>query len=224
MIRNSKVLASTFLGAGLALSTMTAPALAQDATYLHTNASHCEIFRSLSRLVPSYCAQPGDIERPAVRTRGIQTRSIRLHDEKPEADVAAQEPADLPEQKVTAVEQSNAPDELAFAMRVQFEYDSFRLTDDARQVLDKIAGVLNDELMQDKVVEIEGHADAHGPDAYNLSLSQLRARSVRAYLMQEHGVAPQRLQFVGKGETEPYNPQDPYDGVNRRVEFQNVTG
>lgn len=223
MIHANKVLASMLLCT--ALSATAAPALAQDATYLDTSASHCEIFRSLSRLVPSYCAQPGDVQPvAAVRTRGIRTRGIRLHDEEPKAGAVGQEPADPPEEKVAAVEQSNAPEALAFAMRVQFAYDSFRLTDDAKRVLDKIAAVLDDELMQGKVVEIEGHADAHGPGAYNLSLSQLRARSVRAYLVRQHGIEPERLSFVGKGEREPYNPDDPYDGVNRRVEFENVTG
>ena len=90
-------------------------------------------------------------------------------------------------------------------------------------VLDRLAGVLKDELMQDKTVEIQGHADAVGPAEYNLSLSQLRARSVRAYLIQEHGIAPERLPFVGKGESDPYDPTQPTAGVNRRVVFTNLT-
>jgi OmpA-OmpF porin, OOP family len=78
--------------------------------------------------------------------------------------------------------------------------------------------------MQDKTVEIDGHADASGSADYNLTLSQLRARAVRAYLIQQHGIAPERLPFVGKGETELYDPAHPTAAVNRRVVFTNLTG
>ncbi len=91
-------------------------------------------------------------------------------------------------------------------------------------MLDRLAGVLKDDLMQDKTVEIDGHADASGSADYNLTLSQLRARAVRAYLIQQHGIAPERLPFVGKGETELYDPAHPTAAVNRRVVFTNLTG
>ena len=73
-------------------------------------------------------------------------------------------------------------------------------------------------------VQIEGHADASGPDTYNLTLSQLRARAVRAYLIEQHGITPERLPFVGKGESEPYDARNPAAPVNRRVVFTNLTG
>ena len=126
-------------------------------------------------------------------------------------------------QTVAAVQQANPPAKKSMNARVQFEFDSFTLTDDARAVLDRLAGVLNDELMADKVVQIEGHADASGSDGYNLTLSQLRARAVRAYLIKEHHIAEDRLPFVGKGESEPYDAANPSDPINRRVVFTNLT-
>lgn len=231
MTRMKTTIASTLMSAGLTLAALSGPALAQSATYLRDDASHCEIFRSLSRFVPSTCAQPGDVgtelRTRGIKTRGLKTRGIRFHGETDAAPTPAGFDSTAPQEpqpEVAAVEQANPPDELAFAMRVQFEYDSFRLTDQAKQVLDRVAAVLNDDLMTDKQILIEGHADAHGPDQYNLSLSQMRARSVRAYLIRQHGVAGERLPFEGKGEFEPYNRNDPYDGINRRVEFHNVTG
>lgn len=239
MKRTTKAFATTFFGAGLGLAAMTSPLAAQTATYLDTNASHCEIFRSVSRLVPSSCARAGDREVTRPRTRGLRTRSIRFHEATSDqaaphaAAAATSEPVEASQvataqpagkTQVAAVEQESPPKELAVAVPVPFAFDSFRLTDEAKAILDRIAGVLTDDLLQDKVVEIEGHADAHGPDAYNLSLSQLRARSVRAYLIEQHGVSPERLPFVGKGETEPYYPADPYAGANRRVEFHNLSG
>ena len=219
------VFASILLGAGLALHVDASPAAAQDATYLPSEAGFCDMYRGLSRVVPGVCAQPGDREIETTarlgKSRSIRTtRSIRLHDEP--AITAA--PAEGSVQQAAVVEQKEPPKDLAIAMQVQFEFDSFRLTDQARTVLDKVASVLKDDLMADKVIQIEGHADATGPDDYNLDLSQQRARSVRAYLIEQHGLQPDRLPFVGKGEAKPFDPADPYNGVNRRVEFHNLTG
>jgi OOP family OmpA-OmpF porin len=123
-----------------------------------------------------------------------------------------------------AVQQANPPARKSINARVQFEFDSFDLTDDAKAVLDRLAGVLSDDLMRDQVVEIEGHADAQGSDDYNLTLSQLRARAVRAYLIQQHGISPDRLPFLGKGESDLYDASQPTAPVNRRVVFTNLTG
>lgn len=209
MHRTTKAVASGLLGAGLALIVLTGPAGAEE-VWLN-DADECEIFRALSDMVPLWCAERGDsmVEAgPAVKTRGIASRG--------EAPVAAPE--------LVAVQQANPPDRKAINARVQFEFDSFDLTEDARDVLDRLALVLNDELMREQVIEIEGHADATGSDFYNLTLSQLRARAVRAYLIQEHGIAGERLPFIGKGESEPYDPADPAAAVNRRVVFANLTG
>ena len=86
-----------------------------------------------------------------------------------------------------------------------------------------MAAVLNHELMTGKQVRIEGHADASGPETYNLSLSQLRARAVQAYLVEEGRVDASRLTHVGKGEIEPYDRKNPEAGINRRVEFRNLS-
>ncbi len=125
---------------------------------------------------------------------------------------------------VAAVQQANPPATKSLNGRVQFEFDSFRLTADAKHDLDRLAGVLKSDLMQDKTIEIEGYADATGPADYNLTLSERRAEAVRAYLIQEHGIAAARLPFVGKGATEFYDPAHPTAAVNRRVAFTNLTG
>ena len=223
-------LTSSLFGAGLALALLSAPVAAQDAAYWLNEASDCEIFRALNDVVPAACAQPGDTQltRGWGKTRGISPRGIRLLDE-PAAAVTPADPATADQPMVAdtqpaAVQQANPPASKAINARIQFEFDSFRLTDDAKAVLDRLADVLNDQLMQDKTVEIEGHADAVGSADYNMTLSQLRARAVRAYLIQQHGIAAERLPFVGKGESEPYDPADPTAPINRRVVFTNLTG
>jgi OmpA-OmpF porin, OOP family len=229
----TKVFATTLFGAGLALLSSAPPAAAQDAMYLPDTASYCDMFRSLSRVVPGHCAGP---EEHAPDADLGPARSIRVHAETrapaaTQVNVTAPAPAPAsvtyaPEAsvEVAAVEQAAPPEALSIAMRIQFEHDSSRLSDEARQVLDRVASVLQDPLMQDKVVEIEGHADASGADVYNLSLSEQRARAVRTYLVEQHGVMPARLPYLGRGESEPFDASAPYDGVNRRVEFHNRTG
>jgi outer membrane protein OmpA-like peptidoglycan-associated protein len=112
----------------------------------------------------------------------------------------------------------SAPSTRAIDLEVLFEFDSARLTADGRDVLDSLGGALGSaELAGVKRVTLEGHTDAKGSDAYNDSLSLLRAQSARQYLIQKHRIAPAKLQAVGKGKTELADPRDPNSAANRRV-------
>jgi outer membrane protein OmpA-like peptidoglycan-associated protein len=236
MTRTRKTFASSLLGVGLALAALGAPAAAQEAPAWLNDANRCDIFRALNEWVPASCARPGDrFEAPVGagelgKTRGLAPRGIQFIEEPAsgvtpiaQPTVEVQEPAPAAPQ-VAAVQQSSPPVRKALNARIQFEFDSFNLTGDAKSELDRLAEVLKDELMQSKVVEIEGHADAVGSEGYNVTLSQLRARSVRAYLIEQHGIAADRLPFLGKGEAEPYDPANPTAAENRRVVFTNLTG
>ncbi len=70
-------------------------------------------------------------------------------------------------------------------------------------------------------VEIDGHTDSVGSDAYNLKLSQARAQAVVDYLVQ-HGIPRERLVAKGFGESQPVAPNTTPEGraKNRRVEFK----
>lgn len=192
---------------------------AGDATYLPHNATHCEIFRVLSNDVPGECRQTADAP------SGMRTRSIEIRP--PAEPNAAPDKATAPLQdndRYANAETAPPSDELSLAMRIQFEYDSDILTNEAVASLDAIASVLNSDIMLQKVIMLEGHADATGPEDYNLGLSIRRARAVQIYLIQFHGIEDWRLPFVGKGETELYDPVVPTSAINRRVEFSNITG
>jgi outer membrane protein OmpA-like peptidoglycan-associated protein len=91
------------------------------------------------------------------------------------------------------------------------------LTPRAKQSLDVLAAAMKHPRLADKSFTIEGHADPRGPEERNLVLSQARADSVRDYLTTAHGLAPGRLQAVGKGSRELMNPGDPVAPENRRV-------
>lgn len=70
-------------------------------------------------------------------------------------------------------------------------------------------------------LSIEGHTDADGADDANLKLSQARAASVRAYLVEKHGLDGGRLETKGHGEGKPIDTNDTPEGKanNRRVEL-----
>ena len=73
-----------------------------------------------------------------------------------------------------------------------------------------------------RAFRIEGHADATGPDAYNLKLSVDRAAAARAYLVQRHRLPAGALVVEGYGERRLRNLNNPASGDNRRVEIMNV--
>jgi len=73
----------------------------------------------------------------------------------------------------------------------------------------------------DLVVEVAGHTDSVGTDAYNLDLSQRRAESVRQYLI-DKGVDSGNLSAKGYGESQPIESNDTEEGrdENRRVNLR----
>lgn len=70
-------------------------------------------------------------------------------------------------------------------------------------------------------IRITGHTDAIGSDAANLRLSVGRAKAVRTNLIMR-GIDADRIEFDGKGETEPVATNETEEGraQNRRVEFE----
>jgi len=102
---------------------------------------------------------------------------------------------------------------------VQFESNSSELTSGSSESLDKVVNAMNeyDQLR----IEIQAHTDNSGEAAYNLSLSEKRANSVRDYLIAK-GVAANRMVVKGSGETQPIADNSTRDGraTNRRVELK----
>ena len=82
----------------------------------------------------------------------------------------------------------------------------------------KLANVL--QKYPDTNIEILGHTDDKGTNAYNQRLSQRRAASASSYLRSQ-GIANARVTTKGLGETDPKVPNDSEAGRadNRRVEF-----
>lgn len=100
---------------------------------------------------------------------------------------------------------------------VLFEFDSSRLTSDARRTVGEISRVLKG--VKDRHISVEGHTDSVGRPEYNMSLSQRRAKTVAVALVHD-GVARKQVSTRGFGETRPVESNDTSGGreKNRRVE------
>lgn len=121
---------------------------------------------------------------------------------------------------VETPEIADVPREQQVFVNISFDFDSAVLNDDQKPKLTNLCIAINSsDIAQFKIV---GHTDSSGSDAYNESLSLLRAEEVKRYMINDCGIAEDRLLAVGVGERYPYNEQDPRSEENRRVEFQVV--
>jgi outer membrane protein OmpA-like peptidoglycan-associated protein len=133
----------------------------------------------------------------------VRTRSIKILRDQPASPAAAQPP------KVSLL--------------ITFETNSAVLTARSRQSLDVVGQALASGKLAPFRFAIEGHADPRGSSAANLKLSQLRAESVRTYLIDTVHIDPARLDAVGKGDRELMNTASVEAPENRRVTIVNLS-
>jgi|SRR5579863_3972615 OOP family OmpA-OmpF porin len=103
---------------------------------------------------------------------------------------------------------------------VNFKFDQWKLSDDAKQELDKLAdGVKSDKRF---FIAIEGFTDRIGPNEYNQELSRKRADTVMEYLVSKHDIPVYRIQIVGLGKDKPVDDAKnrAASAKNRRVEVK----
>ncbi len=127
-----------------------------------------------------------------------------------------------------------------------YDFDKATLRPESEEALDEMVQVLRDN--PNVTIEMASHTDRKGSDEYNINLSSRRAKSVIDYLI-AHGIAADRLQSQGYGESRPktitkklarlypqfkegdvlteeyieaLSPEDQEaaDQINRRTEFQ----
>jgi outer membrane protein OmpA-like peptidoglycan-associated protein len=138
------------------------------------------------------------------KLRGFKTRQITVEERD---DVAK------------LIEESKAPN---VDVQIFFAFDSAEIASEARPSLDELGKALSDAKLGDASFLIAGHTDAKGSDGYNLALSQRRAASVKAFLVETYGVDGNRLAVIGFGEEQLKNPDDPLADENRRVQIVNT--
>ncbi len=105
-----------------------------------------------------------------------------------------------------------------FSSNVLFGFDKSTLSAEARNNLDQLITVLNSYPETD--IEVQGHTDSSGSEAYNQTLSEQRASAAAGYLSSKN-VNTSRLTVIGFGELLPKYLNDTEEGraQNRRVEF-----
>lgn len=105
-----------------------------------------------------------------------------------------------------------------------FDYDKATLTPGAEAELRKAAALIGRS--PPGPIQVIGHSDSKGEDAYNLTLSEQRARTVADWFRQQVGVRQRSIVASGKGEAAPIAPNTTASGAddpqgrakNRRVE------
>ncbi len=114
-----------------------------------------------------------------------------------------------------------ADDLMLFTLQIEFDYDKANLRPQYHKDLDVIIKVLQRD--PGATARIEGHADRRpkSQHAYNMRLSERRARAVLEYIATAGGIERSRLTAVGYGFTRPVAPNDNEINMqrNRRTEI-----
>lgn len=102
---------------------------------------------------------------------------------------------------------------------IYFAYNSHELRHESDAVLAEIGVVM--ERNPEWSLDIQGHTDSIGGDAFNRELSERRAAAVRRALVDRYGIADARLSTSGYGASQPRDTNETVDGRarNRRVEL-----
>jgi outer membrane protein OmpA-like peptidoglycan-associated protein len=121
----------------------------------------------------------------------------------------------------TGVSVTRVGDQIILNMpsNITFATDQSTVQPQFNQTLVSVALVL--KKFDKTIVDVYGHTDSQGDDAYNLSLSQRRAVSV-ATILANQGIDQRRFYIEGKGESSPIasNSTEAGRAQNRRVEIQ----
>lgn len=102
---------------------------------------------------------------------------------------------------------------------VYFETNKWDLLKESRTELDRLVAILRQ--YPTMRIEIGGHTDSVDTESHNLELSANRASAVQEHL-EAAGIAPDRLESQGYGESRPVASNEDEEGrqFNRRVEFK----
>ena len=102
---------------------------------------------------------------------------------------------------------------------LNFEPGTATLTSTSQATVDELVIIL--KAHPDVKVTLEGHTDSQGDAAANKRLSQERAAAIKAKLVEQGALTPDRIRTAGYGEERPVAPNDSEDGRarNRRTEL-----
>jgi outer membrane protein OmpA-like peptidoglycan-associated protein len=125
-----------------------------------------------------------------------------------------------------ADEVAGASSASSLRMPVAFAFGTHKLSRRGMVQLKAIGQAMASEELAGARFEVAGHTDTTGSAAYNQKLGLLRAQAVRAYLVAQFKLAPERLVAVSHGGDRPVadNATSVGRAKNRRVEFRRLDG
>ncbi|PKN43532.1 MAG: flagellar motor protein MotB [Deltaproteobacteria bacterium HGW-Deltaproteobacteria-18] len=120
--------------------------------------------------------------------------------------------------KGLAVDAEGCPIADIVTLKINFDFDKSDIKPEYYQELADFASYMRQQ-QSFTVVEIAGHTDSVGSDAYNQKLSERRAKAVRDYMVNELGMDDKLFSAVGYGESKPIAGNDTEAGraENRRI-------
>jgi len=106
---------------------------------------------------------------------------------------------------------------------ILFDTGSAQVKGESGNQLKEIQAAFTSNELKKATIRIEGHTDSVGDAKFNLRLSHKRARSIYDYLT-KNGIPAERLNYTGKGDTEPLASNSDEKGrkLNRRVDFVRI--
>ena len=150
---------------------------------------------------------------------GVQFSLNKVFGSKSVAPASAPVAAPVVTQPVAEPEVEAEPEVRTITVRlnVEFEFNKDTVLAVYGDQLDAIAAAM--KAQDDIDLVLEGHSDSRGSDQYNMSLSDRRAKAVKAKLVEDYGIPAARISAVGYGETRPVatNETDEGRARNRRV-------
>lgn len=184
-----------FTSALVAFSTFAAPVFSQDAGDM-----------TAEEMTERFSAQ---------KTRGLV---VAVPANPTETDAAAQETVAATVAPTAELNTDIVPKNEQVNLNVSFDFDSAALRNDQLPKLVELCSALKAADVQQ--IRILGHTDASGSAEYNERLSKLRAEEVKRFLATDCGFPEDRMEALGVGERNLFDPADPNADKNRRVEFQ----
>jgi outer membrane protein OmpA-like peptidoglycan-associated protein len=162
------------------------------------------------------------VEKTQARTRGNETR-IEEVDRKAQAGVNDAKGSAAQALARAADAQSAVRGKLLYPLsmssdKVTFPFDRAALSTEAKQLVNETVAPIVVE-NRGVFIEVEGHTDSTGPEAYNHRLGEARAMAVRNYLHDQVGIALHRIEVISYGSSRPVaGNAAPLDRArNRRV-------
>jgi len=158
-------------------------------------------------------------------TTGLNENQQKFSKTAEEALARAEKALTVADKALTHAEEAGtlAKGKLLFAVTltdesVHFGFDVSSLSDEAKAALDSFAKRVKAD-NKNVYIEIQGHTDSVGTDAYNLQLGMVRAEVAKTYLYTQHGIPLHRMSIFSYGESKPIEENDTPQNraTNRRI-------